>query len=119
MESATGDGERCPREGVKLSARRAERGGLHLPRREREQRRRWREMKMTTMAAASVAPVRAVSCVRARAISAMRPAPLELRVRALAGMERELKPMAAASFTPLRAVSCARALSNAMRRTGT
>ena len=64
MESATGDGERCPREGVKLSARRAERGGLHLPRREREQRRRWREMKMNMMAAASVTSVRAVSCAR-------------------------------------------------------
>ena len=54
-------------------------------------------------------------CARARAISAMRPAPLELRARALAGMERELKPMAAASFTPLRAVSCARAPSRALR----
>ena len=58
-------------------------------------------------AAASVKPVRAMSCARAERREAACAA--EPRARAAAEMMSELKPKAAASVEPLRAISCTRA----------
>ena len=57
-------------------------------------------------AAASVKPVKAMSCVRS---GARRPVLREPRARSAAEMMSELKPKAAASVEPVRAISCTRA----------
>jgi hypothetical protein len=55
--------------------------------------------------AASVTPVRAISCERAE----QQPVLLKPRAKAAADMESKLKPQAVASVTPVWAISCARA----------
>ena len=58
-------------------------------------------------AAASVEPVRAISCTRAEQRDAACAA--EARAWAAAEVMSELKPKAAASIKPVRAISCTRA----------
>ena len=62
------------------------------------------ESELKPLAAASVTPGRAISCVRAE----QRPVPPKPRAKAAAETESELKPLAAASVTPGRAISCVR-----------
>ena len=63
------------------------------------------ESELKLLAAASVMPARAISCVRAK----QQPVLLKPRAKAAAEMESGLKPLAVASVTPVWAISCVRA----------
>jgi hypothetical protein len=60
------------------------------------------ESELKLLAAASVMPARAISCVRAK----QQPVLLKPRAKGAAEMESGLKPLAVASVTPVWAISC-------------